>query len=88
MSRRSWKRAVTALLIVMVCTVAVPAKASATASTMDSPYTSALKVWTRVMDWLGGLLPALSEPRGDAKFGAGHSSDGRRMSKLGTGVSY
>jgi hypothetical protein len=85
MSRSSWKRAITALLIVMAFTLAVPAKASATAMTMDSAYCSTLKVWTKVMAWLTGLwaAPTTSAPRGDAKFGAGHSSDGLAVSKAG-----
>jgi hypothetical protein len=86
MSRSSWKRAFTALLLVMVCTLAVPAKASATAMTMDSAYYSALKLWTKAMDWLSGLwaAPATGAPRGNLKFGAGHSSDGVAASKAGT----
>ncbi|HYL05042.1 MAG TPA: hypothetical protein VE075_03330 [Thermoanaerobaculia bacterium] len=81
MPRSSWKRAFTLLLIVMVCTLAVPAKASATAPTMDA----ALKLWTTAMDWLRGLwtAPAASNvPHGgNFKFGAGHSSDGLSASK-------
>jgi hypothetical protein len=91
MSRSSWKRAFTALLVVMVCTLAVPAKASATAMTMDSGHYSALKIWARAMDWLRGLWavpPTASDPRGNSKFGAGHSSDGLATSKAASKVPY
>ncbi len=84
MPRSTWKRAFTSLLIVTVCALAVPAKASATAMSMDSIFHSAAKVWTSAMDWLFGLwtAPATSStPRGDSKFGAGHSSDGRSAAK-------
>lgn len=84
MSRSTWKRAFTPLLIVMVCTLAVPVKASATGISMDSIFHSASKVWISAMDWLYGLWPApatSSVPRGNPKFGAGHSSDGRSAAK-------
>ena len=90
MSRSAWKRALTLLLIVMVCTLAVPAKASATALTMDSAFHSALKLWTTAIDWLSGFwtAPAASSaPRGGFKFGAGHSSDGLRATKAGAKAS-
>jgi hypothetical protein len=85
MSRSSWKRALTALLVVMVCTLAVPARAGATALTMDSAYYSAMKLWNTAMDWLRvawtGVPAVSSAPRGNHKFGAGHSSDGRTLTK-------
>ena len=84
MFRSSWKRALTAVLIVTVCALAVPATASATARNMDSDYYSATKLWNTAMNWFWGLwtTPAASSaPRGNLKFGAGHSSDGRSLAR-------
>ena len=85
MCRSPWKRAFTALLVVMACTLAVPARAATTAPTMDTAFTSAMKLWTKAMKWLDDLwaAPATSgAARGDGfKFGAGHSSDGRSVAK-------
>jgi hypothetical protein len=83
MTRSPWKRAFTALLVVMACTWAVPAKASTAAPTMDSTYSSAMKLWTKAMEWLTDLWTAPSSvQRGhNLKFGAGHSSDGHGVAK-------
>jgi len=84
MSRRpsSWARALAALLVAMACTLAAPAKASAAPLNMDSFFVPASKLWSKAMDWCRGFwtTPAASAP-GDAKFGAGQSSDGRIKTK-------
>ena len=66
------------MLVVLACTLAVPPKASAAASNMDSFFVPANRIWTKAMDWLRGFwtTPATSAPN-DTKFGAGQSSDGR-----------
>jgi hypothetical protein len=81
MSRPPWKRALAALLVVMACTLAVPANANAAAANMDSlPYPS--KLWNRLMDWVGRFwtTPAARASH-EIKFGAGQSSDGRAKSQ-------
>ena len=80
MSRRSWHRVVAALLVVAACSLTLPVKAEATATTMDSICNPVSKILSRTMEWLLGLwrsptgtgrrIPAVD------KFGAGHSSDG------------
>jgi len=81
MSRSPWKRALAALLVVMACTLAAPAKASAAAANMDSlPYPS--RLMNKIMDWVGRfwVTPAARSPH-EIKFGAGQSSDGRSKSQ-------
>ena len=81
MSRRSWKRTVAVLLMVAVCALAVPARASATAPSMDSLFYPAGWLWTKGMDLLRDIWVSLHAGRGGFKFGAGHSSDGHALSK-------
>jgi hypothetical protein len=81
MSRRSWKRIIAAVLVVMVCALAVPAKASAAAPTMDSMFHPASWVWIKGMDWLRGFWTSLHAGIGANKMGAGHSSDGHAEAK-------
>lgn len=99
MSRSTLNRVVAALLVVMACTFAVPAKADSAAYTTDSGPTSA-RLWNAataalntVFDWIHGLTgphapPANPgrqlEPPGSNKFGAGQSSDGRTVTKSTT----
>jgi hypothetical protein len=81
MSRPPWKRALAALLVVMACTLAVPANANAAAANMDTlPYPS--RIWNRIMDWVGRFwaTPAARAPH-NVKFGAGQSSDGGSRSQ-------
>jgi len=70
------------LLVVMACTLAVPAKASAAVPNMDTFYVPASRLWDKAMDWFRAIWtrPATSAPDG-TKFGAGQSSDGRTKSK-------
>lgn len=78
MSRRSWHRAVAALLVVGACSTILPARADATSVTMDSVYTPASKIWNKALDWLLSLWKPSTGRRspGVNKFGAGQSSDG------------
>jgi hypothetical protein len=86
MSRRSWRRAIAALLVASACILAVPPAKAATAETLDSMMIP-VKLWHLALGWLRGLWPA--SPLGPGsndrhqpaldKFGAGHSSDGRAV---------
>lgn len=80
MSRSPWKRVLAALLVAMACTLAVPARASAAVLSMDSFFVPASRLWIKAMHWFHGYwtTPATG---GDAKFGAGQSSDGRTKAK-------
>jgi hypothetical protein len=96
MSRSTLNRVVAALLVVMACTFAVPAKADSAAFTTDSGSTSA-RLWNTanaavnaVLEWIHGVTgphaPPVNagrqpQPPGANKFGAGQSSDGRSVSK-------
>jgi len=80
MSRSPWKRAIAALLVVMACTLAVPARASATVLSMDSVFVPASRLWFKAMDWFRGYWTSPGGPN-DSKFGAGQSSDGRTKAK-------
>ena len=77
-----WARVLAALLVVMACTLAVPAKASAAVPNMDSFFVPASRLWTKATDWFRGFwtTSATSAPD-DAKEGAGQSSDGRNKPK-------
>ena len=73
-----WARVLAALLVVMACTLAVPAKASAAVPNTDSFVVPASRLWTKAMDWFRDFwtTPATSATD-DLKAGAGQSSDGR-----------
>jgi hypothetical protein len=78
-SHSRWARATAALLVVMACTLAVPAKASAASPNMDTFYVPASRLWNKAMDWFRALWTTPRAPN-DAKCGAGQSSDGRTRS--------
>jgi len=88
MTRSSWKRAIATLLVVLACSLTVPAPARAAAAiggmpTMDGVFDPVAKLWHAAVGWIRGLVPAPGErhrPGGDNKFGAGQSSDGRAKS--------
>lgn len=79
MSRSPWKRAIAAVLVVLAITLAMPAKANAAASNMDSFFYPANRILSKAMDWIRHLWPVGGPNAG--KFGAGQSSDGRTSSK-------
>ena len=85
MSRRSWHRAVAALLVVAACSMILPARGDATSMTMDSAYTPVGKIWNKALDWLLSLWkPSTGTGRripGVDKFGAGQSSVGHTSSR-------
>jgi hypothetical protein len=77
-----WARALAALLVVMTCTLAVPPKANAAVPNMDTFYVPASRLWNKAMDWFRGFwTTAATSAPGDAKCGAGQSSDGRNKPK-------
>lgn len=76
-----WARVLAALLVVMACTLAVPAKASAAVPNMDSIFVPAGRLWTKAMDWFRGFWATPASAPNDAKCGAGQSSDGRNKPK-------
>jgi Spy/CpxP family protein refolding chaperone len=81
MSRSSCKRIVAALLVVVVCALAVPARAGATPPNLDAWFSQPGLIWAKGLNWLHGFWRALHLGSGASKMGAGHTSDGHSAAK-------